>query len=241
VSRFVLAIETSGTPASVALAFEGRAPVERSIAGERPDIAKRLIGAIGELIEGAGAARTDLGGLVLGIGPGSYTGLRIGVAAARSLSFASGAPIVAFASTHAMAQSALAEAHGKTAGGPPSRPAAPGAAVLVDALRGDFALALYEWAGDHARETQPPRLVAGAEIAKSPRAFIPAGYLLASNSPELASRALGLEVARAIPTATALLELHRAGAAPMPDSNPLYLRASAAEERARGGGARPAS
>jgi tRNA threonylcarbamoyl adenosine modification protein YeaZ len=54
----------------------------------------------------AGARRADLTGVVVGTGPGSFTGLRIGLATAKTIAYAMAIPIVGVSSTRALALAA---------------------------------------------------------------------------------------------------------------------------------------
>ena len=65
--------------------------------------AERLFPLLGEALGEAGAAYTDLSAVACGIGPGSFTGLRVAVAAARGLALARGIPaigVTAFEALH---------------------------------------------------------------------------------------------------------------------------------------------
>ena len=55
--------------------------------------AQRLLGELDALLRSAGAAREDMAGIGVGVGPGSYTGVRIGVSTARALGRAWGVPV----------------------------------------------------------------------------------------------------------------------------------------------------
>ncbi len=57
----------------------------------------------------AGLRAKDLHGVAVGLGPGSYTGLRVGVTAAKTLAYASGAGLIGFNSLHAIGRNAPAE------------------------------------------------------------------------------------------------------------------------------------
>lgn len=82
--------------------------------------AERLFPALGELLERAGAAYADLTRIVVTTGPGSFTGLRIGLSAARGLALALSIPVVGVPSLTALSLSAT---------GPVT--------VLLDARRGE--------------------------------------------------------------------------------------------------------
>ncbi|MGH3110348.1 MAG: tRNA (adenosine(37)-N6)-threonylcarbamoyltransferase complex dimerization subunit type 1 TsaB, partial [Gaiellaceae bacterium] len=78
----VLAFDTATGVATSALLDHGR------VLGERESDAKALLGALDELLRDAGAAPADVGALVVGTGPGSFTSTRIGLAVARGLALA---------------------------------------------------------------------------------------------------------------------------------------------------------
>jgi len=55
---------------------------------------RELVPAIGRLVMAAGVRMTDLSGIVVGVGPGSYTGLRVGIAVAKTLAEVLSVPVV---------------------------------------------------------------------------------------------------------------------------------------------------
>lgn len=90
----VLGIETATMMGGVALVDN-----ERLVAEHRLNIkathAERLLGVVERLLADAGLSLTQLDGFAVSIGPGSFTGLRIGVSTVKGLGFASGKPVVA--------------------------------------------------------------------------------------------------------------------------------------------------
>lgn len=90
----VLAIETSTAQASVALRTDGAAQ-EIIISGEQKQN-EALLPAIDALLGAAHVARDQLGAIVIGGGPGSFTGLRIAAATAKGFCHALGIPLYAY-------------------------------------------------------------------------------------------------------------------------------------------------
>jgi tRNA threonylcarbamoyladenosine biosynthesis protein TsaB len=78
----VLAFDTATDVATSALLDDER------VLGERESDAKALLRALDELLRDAGAAPSDVGALVVGTGPGSFTSTRIGLSVARGLGLA---------------------------------------------------------------------------------------------------------------------------------------------------------
>jgi tRNA threonylcarbamoyladenosine biosynthesis protein TsaB len=114
--------------------------------------AERLMPMIAEVMEEAGLAFADLGRIAVTVGPGTLTGVRGGVAAARGLALASGLPVVTATSLAVMAQGAREQLQGRDA-----HPLA----VAVDARRGMVYLEIFDAAPP--RPTQVPSLLAYAE------------------------------------------------------------------------------
>ena len=97
--------------------------------------AERLMPMIAEVMAGAGLAFAELDRIAVTLGPGSFTGVRVGVAAARGLALATGRPVVAATSLAVMAHRAaeMLAATGESA--------ARRLVVAVDARRGMALLA----------------------------------------------------------------------------------------------------
>ncbi len=133
------------------------------------------------LLEARGLGPADLAGVAVGIGPGSYTGLRAAIAFARGLTWSAGLPLAAVVSTEAAALAALR-----------AYPSATDVTVVLDARRDECYRADYRRVAEAARaddaaadastdaaaadadapraptrveETAPPRLVPSDEVA----------------------------------------------------------------------------
>jgi tRNA threonylcarbamoyladenosine biosynthesis protein TsaB len=109
--------------------------------GERPGHAAQLLGLVQQVLDEGGRGWEDVERIGVGIGPGSFTGLRIGVATARALAQARGAALVGVGTLRALAAGA---AEGE-------RPVL----AVLDARRGEVFVG--GWAGD--RPLVSPRAV----------------------------------------------------------------------------------
>ena len=100
---YILNIETATKNCSVALAKEGKTILCKEIADEGYSHAERLHVFIEEIISEAGIVLNDLVAIAVSQGPGSYTGLRIGVSAAKGLCYALNIPLIAVDTLQALA------------------------------------------------------------------------------------------------------------------------------------------
>jgi tRNA threonylcarbamoyladenosine biosynthesis protein TsaB len=104
----ILAIETATGCGSVSLTRggceDGRLLAE---ATARPEIthSRRLLGSVAWIMEAAGVEWSDLDGVAVSLGPGSFTGLRIGLAAAKGIVCAAGVPLLGVETLAALALS----------------------------------------------------------------------------------------------------------------------------------------
>ena len=98
----VLALETSTLAGGVAL-VDGERLVAEYLLDVSVTHSERLMGTVDRVLADARWAPHDLQGIAVSIGPGSFTGLRVGVSAAKGLALALGVPIAAVPTLDAMA------------------------------------------------------------------------------------------------------------------------------------------
>ena len=99
----VLALDTTTRAGSVAVVEDERVVAERR-GDESRTHAERLPAEITALLESCGLAITDVDGFAVAIGPGSFTGLRIGIATIQGLAFVTERSIVGVSALEALAQ-----------------------------------------------------------------------------------------------------------------------------------------
>lgn len=98
----ILAIETATKVSSVALS-DGNKIVAALTMENGPEHSATLVPNIGKLLEMAGKTRKDLNAVAVSVGPGSFTGLRIGLATAKGLAYALNIPLIAVPTLKALA------------------------------------------------------------------------------------------------------------------------------------------
>lgn len=149
-----LAIDTATEVASVAVGSRDRSapPVARSIRGARQHAAQ-IVPLIQEVLTLAGVTLERIAEIVVADGPGSFTGLRIGWAAAKGLAHERELPVVAVPSLLGAAHAAAAGERGPVA-------------ACFDALRGQVFGAIYAFPPDGVETIVAPGLFTVAELAR---------------------------------------------------------------------------
>jgi len=104
-NNYILNIETSTKNCSVSLANNGKLIILKEINNNNYSHAERLHPLIEEVIDKSNITLRDLKAIAVGKGPGSFTGLRIGISAAKGLCFALNIPLIAIDSLKILAHS----------------------------------------------------------------------------------------------------------------------------------------
>ncbi len=169
----VLAFDTATADTAVGLLVTGarvRCARHEPVAGERPGHASELLGLARALLDEAGLGWSDVDRIGVGTGPGTFTGLRIGVATARALAQAGGQELVGLSTLEALALGAAARPSPAAFGSAAAQPAqprtpppappdgAPAILACLDARRGEAYVGAWR---------------AGAPLLAGPRAVGP--------------------------------------------------------------------
>jgi tRNA threonylcarbamoyladenosine biosynthesis protein TsaB len=248
----LLALDTS-CPSGFVAVGDGRRVLARARLDRKGQHASRLLPAIHRVLQQAGTDASGLVGVVVGEGPGSFTGVRVAAATAKGLARGLGVPLFALSSLAAGAVADLAaaaaeaaEAEGAAGGtgagaqAPAHRDAWPGASVryvLFDA-RGDRVYAACYGVGTLGVETLiPPH---AGDLRTLLAGDLPAGAVFAGDGAQRHRGAIEGAGYRVLaepagePTADALLYLRalHADMLPVPSLEtwePRYVKASSAE------------
>ncbi|MGZ3767684.1 MAG: tRNA (adenosine(37)-N6)-threonylcarbamoyltransferase complex dimerization subunit type 1 TsaB, partial [Mucilaginibacter sp.] len=104
----ILQIETATTVCSVALSEDGSLLAYKEVE-QRNVHAEAITLFIGELLKTSGKQYSDLSAVAVSCGPGSYTGLRIGISVSKGLCFALDIPLIAIETLEAMTDGIIAQ------------------------------------------------------------------------------------------------------------------------------------
>jgi tRNA threonylcarbamoyladenosine biosynthesis protein TsaB len=221
----VVAIETSTSQTSVAIGSDRQTVGSVSVAGQARQ--ESVIPALEQLLEWTGVRLDQVGGIAVGIGPGLFTGLRVGVETAKTLAQVLAVPIVGITSLDALAFS-VRHTHKLIV-------------AMVDGRRGEVFYAIYRSLpggvvrGHDYAVASPDHLAAELETIPGEMLAVGDGAILyRSHLEELGSRVEIASAIRAHPEAAALAELAvprflREEHDRLHEVMPLYVRRSDAE------------
>ncbi len=131
----LLALETA-MPAGGAALLDGDRLVAESLLNVRLTHSERLMAIVDRILSDSGWDLDHIEGIAVSVGPGSFTGLRIGVSTAKGLAMALGIPVAAVPTLDALAHAVPFTAD----------PVCP----ILDAKKGEVYTSLYRWEGDTA-------------------------------------------------------------------------------------------
>ena len=122
---------------------------------EHPGHATRLLALVNNLLESANMGWGEIDRIAAGLGPGTFTGLRVGLATARGLAQSLGVELAGVSSLRALAEPALRSGPGRS-----------GVLAVLDARRGEVFAAAYEVTGEGPSEEEliAPRALAPEEL-----------------------------------------------------------------------------
>lgn len=213
----ILAIDTATAACSAAL-MDGGAIIASRHEPMLRGHAEALLPMVEEVMTEAGVAYDALGLIAATIGPGAFTGLRVGLAAARGLALAGGLPIIGVTTLEALAHGAAKATLGGGRGGRP-------VAAVLNARRDE----VYFQAFDATLAALgPPRLSAAEAVA-----LPPGPLLLVGDGAGLVPVAGAVEIIEdLLPDAAVVAAIAAArfdpAAPPAAPPEPLYLRPSGA-------------
>jgi tRNA threonylcarbamoyladenosine biosynthesis protein TsaB len=130
----ILAIETSTMLGGIAIADDSAGLIAEVRLNVKSTHSERLMTEIDHVLQQAGLAIHDIDVFGVAIGPGSFTGLRIGLSTAKGFSYATGKPIVAVPTLDAFAWNFPYCMHP--------------VCIMLDARKGEVYAALFQWAED---------------------------------------------------------------------------------------------
>lgn len=145
----LLAIETSSLVSSVALLHEDSLRAELTIQAKLTH-SEQLMPHIADMLQKASVKKSQIDGVAVSIGPGSFTGLRIGLATAKALSFAWQVPIAGIETPRALAWNFMGMSYP--------------VCVLIDAQKGNVYASTYLWHEWNLEEQRPVTVMPVADV-----------------------------------------------------------------------------
>ncbi len=221
---YILGIETSTKTGSVAVVSESGVVAQYSLNIEVTH-SERLMSTVDRVLTDTGLVIADLDGFAVAIGPGSFTGLRIGLATVKGLALATGKPVAAVPTLQALARNLPFASY----------PVCP----LLDARKNEVYAALYRFEGAVPVQVMQEAAVPLGELAaklSGPTIFTGEASVLYRRELEqqLGGRALFAPLTAVLPSAAGVAELGlaliKSGKQAEPDGlAPLYIRRPEAE------------
>lgn len=223
----ILAIDSATLVSSVAVANQHKLLAELTLQTKKTH-SELLMPHVAQILEMANVSKRELEAVAVSIGPGSFTGLRIGLATAKALCYALGIPLIGVPTLAAQAFSCPV----------------PGVLLspLLDAQKGNVYQAVFTWQDNQLQEVVAPRVIALADAIAEAKTWdktvLLLGEVAAAQREELSQQGGNLVVAQPhviMPRAgsIAVMAWERFTNKQYEDVfalEPLYIRRSEAEE-----------
>jgi len=145
----VLGIETATWMGGVALVDDGKGVIAEVNINSTSSHSERLLPGIDRIFKETGISLKDCDGICVSIGPGSFTGLRIGLATAKGLAYAAGKPMAGISTLETLAR-----------GMPLARIPI---CTVIDARKGEVFACIFEWRGPEL-VSRTPQMVVSPEV-----------------------------------------------------------------------------
>jgi len=202
----LLALDTA-TPAVTCAVHDGSAVLAARSSVDARRHGELVAPMVRDVLAAAGVAPRSLSMIAVGVGPGPFTGLRVGVMTARTLAHVTGAELVGVCSLDALASAVVAT---RARGGQPF-------VVATDARRKEVYWACYDSAG---RRTRGPGVDRPEDLASR----LTADAVVVGRGGQLYAEVLPVVDGPLDPEAAALASAVVAGSVPLLPAEPLYLR-----------------
>lgn len=222
-----LGIETSSVVSSVALMKAGKLLGELTVQAGLMH-SEQLVPHIENLLTQARANKKELSGIAVSIGPGSFTGLRIGLGTAKAMAYGLGIPLVEVMTMEGLAYNLPYCSHLLS--------------VMIDAQKKNVYEGRYRFAGERLICVQEPKVIARTAALEElkalgePVVFLGDGAIMGQReisevSPDFTLAPMGAQIPRAGAVLQAALPYIAAGQTVNPmEAVPYYIRRSEAEE-----------
>ena len=220
----ILAIDAATEACSVALMYQGKLFHQFEVCPQQHSV--KILPMVDKVLTDAGVSLAQLDGLAFGCGPGSFTGVRIGVGVAQGLAFGADLPMIPVSSLQAMAQGVLRlELQQNSA----NHASINSIHVAIDARMSEVYTAQFVVEDGIAKEQQAPQVLNPENVDVSDNCFA-AGTGWQTYVEQLSSKASGISISEVLypdaqdMLAIAAVELVTGNSLSAADATPLYVR-----------------
>lgn len=178
----ILGLDSSAVAGSCALcdiSGERKKVIATSFVNTKLTHSQTLMPMVEDMLKSSGVELKDIDLLAVNSGPGSFTGIRIGVAAVKGIAFALGKPCTGVSTLHSLAYN-LTGFHCI-------------ACAVMDARCNQFYNALFEVNGDNINRLTPDRAISAADLAEELNQYTDKRIILAGDGAELAYKSINGE------------------------------------------------